>query len=324
MPLAVDFSVARPTRAALAEVHAVGVGRYISYPGGVNKDITAEEVQLYRSWGLDIFIYWEDQVADALGGRAKGREMAHYAAGQVVARGGPDNGGVIYACVDFDASATQMPTVLDWFRGWRDVLPVEQVGVYGGLRAVETVLDAGLAKYACQTRAWSNGIWDTRAVLQQYSWTTLSDGSQVDLLHVLSDDYGQWGAQEEPMPTAEEIAAAVWAAELPNIPADPKQLVPASRYLTTINTSAYQGMLTIQAVKAAVAALANDEAAVSKVVTDKAAVILGALAALPTTHWSDEEKAELGDYVASRVSNLDAAAVVAALGTTLVAGGDRA
>ncbi len=194
-PVAIDYSTSRPTRAALQQVSAVAVGRYVSYPGGVNKDITRAEADQLRSWGLGIFVYWENAAADALGGRADGQNMAAAARNMVRGAGGPADGGLIYFCVDFNVTPAQMPTVLDWFRGIRSVLPVSQVGVYGGYYPVAAVLDAGLADQACQTRAWSGGLWDGRAALQQYSWTTLADGSQVDLLRIMQPDFGQWDGQ---------------------------------------------------------------------------------------------------------------------------------
>jgi len=279
-PVAIDYSTSRPTRAALQQVSAVAVGRYVSYPGGVNKDITRAEADQLRSWGLGIFVYWENAAADALGGRADGQNMAAAARNMVRDAGGPADGGLIYFCVDFNVTPAQMPTVLDWFRGIRSVLPVSQVGVYGGYYPVAAVLDAGLADQACQTRAWSGGLWDGRAALQQYSWTTLADGSQVDLLRIMQPDYGQWGAEAD-MPLTDADVQKIIAGFAATRAGVGDQYAGALDHFWDRGAQKLiqQGLARTSDVQAAVAPLLDDEAKLTTVVQDALASVPGGSAA---------------------------------------------
>lgn len=289
--IAVDYSTARPTQAALDAVSAVACGRYVSFAGGVDKDISQAEADQLRSWGRAIFCYWEQDSGDALGTRAQGQNMASYAGDAVANQGGPVDGGVIFASCDTDATFDQAAA---WFEGWADRRPPGLRGAYGGVKVISGLFDRGMIDFACQTRAWSGGVWDSRAQLQQYAWTSLSDGSQVDLLRIMAPNYGQWGATDMPL-TQADIDAVTKAvhADVAAMLADPNH-----QYLPPIHAK-------LNSIARAVSTLSDDERNIIAAVTAGEADVEAAIAKVgasgPVTDWTAAAKAvvaELGTAVA--------------------------
>jgi hypothetical protein len=190
----VDYSTGPPT---LGQLRAAGkrfVVRYVSEPGQA-KNLTRVEADGLQTAGLAIAIVMQRGKTQALAGSTGGVADARSARDQVVKVGGPANGGVIYFAVDFDPTAAQMATVLSYVGTAASVLGKDRTGVYGGLRTVRAVLDAGLCRYAWQTRSWSGGVWEPRAQLQQYAHNLVLGSGLVDLDRATVADYGQWGGQ---------------------------------------------------------------------------------------------------------------------------------
>lgn len=73
----------------------------------------------------------------------------------------------------------------------------------------------------------------------------------------------------------------------------------------------------VAAVKTAIGPLLDDETAIVAAVTDKTSLVLGALAALDTGHWTDAERQEFADWIAGQLAQVDADAILTALGTKL-------
>jgi hypothetical protein len=164
--------------------------RYVSTPGNP-KNITVTEAARLKAAGVNVVIVFENTKGRALSGRIGGQADATLALQQAVAAGMPD-GCPIYFAVDFDATSTQQPAVNAYLNGAVSVLGKSGVGVYGSYRVVKAVLDAGICKWAWQTYAWSSGVWDTRAHIQQYSNGQVLAGHSVDFNHATVSDYGQW------------------------------------------------------------------------------------------------------------------------------------
>lgn len=181
------------------------VGRYLPwdlvYAPRDKRVLTTRECEAMARHGIEIFAWWENSPSHvgykterrALDGYNAGAEDARRAGDMMTHFGQPER--PVYFCVDTDAHYTQ---VTPYFEGVLSVLPLSQVGVYGGYSVVHGLCKARLAQYACQTQAWMYGRgWSPYAQLRQ--WTVSKpgypgyiEGVQCDGLDAMVDDFGQW------------------------------------------------------------------------------------------------------------------------------------
>jgi hypothetical protein len=305
----VDYSYSRPTAAQLKAAGKQFALRYVSSSGHA-KNLTRSEADALKTTGIAIGIVYELTASRALDGRATGRTDAASARAQVAALGGPADGGVIYFAVDFDAQPHQMDAVMAYGTGWADVLGKGRCGPYGSYRVCKAFLDAGFA-YAWQTYAWSGGQWDPRAQLRQYRNNVTLGSGTVDLCRSMADDFGQWDRQEDDL--TEEQARQL------------KAVYDQVTGAVGAGQTSFQG--TVEATLATVQALVNEGRSQSSTLATKLdsmrSALLGAIAALPTAHLSEDERNELAVQIATRVSQagvqLDPVAVLDALALRLAA-----
>lgn len=202
--LGLDYSAGRPGGAA---IRAAGYGFAVRYLdnglGGSRANLTAAEVADLQANGVAVALVWERKLLPpapdrATQGRAAG--AADAAAAKAAAAAVGLAGLPIYFAVDFDipdyAPANPDPLaklgpVGVYFGGVRSVLPIGQVGVYGGYWAVKRVLDAGLASIAWQTVAWSGGNVDPRIALYQRLGTVNVGGVDCDVDEARQPNFGQ-------------------------------------------------------------------------------------------------------------------------------------
>jgi hypothetical protein len=184
---------ASPINAATAKaLHAAGkrfACRYLSTPGNP-KNLEAAEAAALTSAGLETVTVFETTGSRALDGSNAGHADALAASAQAAALGGHNV--PIYFAVDFDAQPNQLPAVVAYIKGAADAIGHDRVGVYGGLAVIRAVATAKACKYMWQTLAWSGGVWDKRAQLQQYQNGQTVAGLSVDLDRATTTDYGQW------------------------------------------------------------------------------------------------------------------------------------
>jgi hypothetical protein len=164
------------------------VCRYVSTPGSW-KNASKSELAACRKAGLAVVLVWETTATAALAGEAAGRADAKSARAAATGLGFPANRPV-YLAVDFDAQPSQMGPVCAYFKGARDA-GAGPMGVYGGLRVVT---QTGM-HYRWQTLAWSGGVWDPKAQIQQYAINGSLAGIGVDYDRATQSDYGQWPAR---------------------------------------------------------------------------------------------------------------------------------
>lgn len=122
------------------------------------------------------------------------------------AAGGPASAPIFFS-IDEDIDLDTWETVaVEWLRGINSVLGTDRTGVYGHARTCAWAIDDGVIGrsttpghwWAWQTRAWSAGVRESRAVLYQRVIVTASDpgfelgGTGVDVNDVLAADFGQW------------------------------------------------------------------------------------------------------------------------------------
>jgi hypothetical protein len=123
------------------------------------------------------------------------------------AAAGGGNSAPIFFSVDDDIDIDAWNSLAaKWFRGINSVLGVDRTGIYGHSRACGWAIEEGVIGssssaghwWAWQTRAWSHGERDPRAVLYQAVVNTPSSpgplvgGIHVDVDEILATDFGQW------------------------------------------------------------------------------------------------------------------------------------
>lgn len=122
------------------------------------------------------------------------------------AAGGPGSAPIFFSVdedIDFD---TWKSVAVEWFRGINSVLGAHRTGIYGHSRACAWAIEDGVIGpsttaghwWAWQTKAWSGGEREPRAVLYQAVVVSGSEpgiamgGTHVDSNDVLAPDFGQW------------------------------------------------------------------------------------------------------------------------------------
>ncbi|MFJ8437682.1 glycoside hydrolase domain-containing protein [Kitasatospora griseola] len=181
----VDYPWSKPPPAALHDAGVAFVMRYLSKDA--SKNLSIDEANSLAAVGIWCGVVWETTAGRALDGRAAGAADAREAVRQAAACGMPD-GRPIYFAVDTD---TTWPRVAPYFQGVCDVLPADQVGVYGGIRIVAAAADSGLARWYWQAEAWSGGRWEPRAHIRQAGGARIG-GVDVDNNTAVTGDFGQW------------------------------------------------------------------------------------------------------------------------------------
>jgi hypothetical protein len=209
----VDYAWEHPGGAALQRAGKRFAARYLS--NDPQKNVSRAEADDLAAHDVSMVVVWESAAKRPLSGRAAGISDAKAAVRQAAAAGMP-KGRPVYFAVDFDATKGQMAAVLAYLDGAASVLSTALTGVYGGIDVVRAALDGGHVRWAWQTRAWSEGHWDPRAHIRQGATQTIG-GVSCDLNTATQPDYGQWmpgqtpqPTQEDSMPTAAEVAKAVW------------------------------------------------------------------------------------------------------------------
>jgi hypothetical protein len=123
------------------------------------------------------------------------------------AAGGPPSAPIFFSVDDDIDLDTWNSVAVQWFRGINSVMGVDRTGIYGHASACAwAIQDAVIGsstsaghRWAWQTRAWSHGERESRAVLYQAVVDTASSpgaelgGTHVDVNDVLATDFGQWG-----------------------------------------------------------------------------------------------------------------------------------
>lgn len=207
-----DYSFARPGGAALAGAGISSVGRYLGDPGD-GRCLTASEYADLTSHGIDVWLIREAGGQEMLGGNAAGVQQAQIAQAAIQRLGLPADSAV-YFTADFAVQPSQYGACDDYLRGAASVLgSVDRVGVYAGVPYLIHVKGWGGAAYWWKPGAssWSAGQ-STPVHLEQLVGSAAGiSGTDANIIH--ESDHGQIGGT---MPTAQEVAEAVWVYALGN------------------------------------------------------------------------------------------------------------
>lgn len=200
-----DYSFSRPSISGLWFAGIQFAGRYFGL-GTDDKLAHPAELAALQAMGISVFNLAEQWPNSALQGFGLGTTHAIKVRDDMAAKGVPDNRPVYFA-VDFDVTAAQWPKVLDYFYGINSILPLDVIGIYGGVRAMQWAARDGAARWFYQTAAWSYGQVADGVHVYQYSNGHTIGGGDVDLDRSLRDDFGQWGGALVPVAAPTPYAA---------------------------------------------------------------------------------------------------------------------
>lgn len=203
----IDYAWSKPSVAAMTSAGVKFIARYLS--NDPSKNLTRAEATAANAADIWCVVVWETTAARALAGRQAGRDDALTAAYQARALGMPDDR-PIYFAVDFDAKPNNYPAIKEYFIGAASAegtLGKDRIGMYAGYGPIKWAFDTGLITWGWQTYAWSGGLWEKRAHIQQYQNGVTLGGKNVDYDRAMYDDYGQWKIGESPVAlTADDVA----------------------------------------------------------------------------------------------------------------------
>ncbi|MBB3115820.1 DUF1906 domain-containing protein [Corynebacterium bovis] len=217
----VDFSSAPVPPALIARDGHLGVVSYVSLSRpGANfgaKPLTRDYASSIHDAGLmvaSVYQYGKPEgtaPSDFTRGRRGGLEDAHTAAQIHADAGGPDTAPIFFA-VDQDVTVDQRESLVrPWLEAVAEVIGLDRTGVYGSASLCAWACDEGLVgrvptdpstatphHWCWQTRAWSHGVVEPRAVLHQNRFGSdtppapVYAGVQTDVSDVLCANWGQW------------------------------------------------------------------------------------------------------------------------------------
>lgn len=198
------------------------VGRYLfssQYPNG--KGISRQEAEFYLNAGLAIFLYYEVNAGDALGGYNAGVANGQNAYALATDLGVPQGTPIICCC---DTSVTDQQAsgvVLQYLEGFTSEILGYNSGIYGGLNVVEACYNAHPGLWRVQAGAWGSQEFSDIDVRQWYiprnidaqndGYVSISNvtidangyaswrGHSVDLISAPSLQY-MWNGQPAPQP----------------------------------------------------------------------------------------------------------------------------
>lgn len=193
----VDFASMPNMTAALAEqMYNDGirfVGRYLystQYPNG--KGISQAEAQMYLDAGIAIFLYYEVNTSDALGGYSRGVTNGQTAYGLAIALGVPQGTPIICCCDTSVTDAEASGVVMDYLDGFKSQLSDYNVGIYGGANVMEASYNHNSADYRVQAGAWGSQEFSPINIRQ---WLISKNGSAqldgyINISNIYIDQYG--------------------------------------------------------------------------------------------------------------------------------------
>jgi hypothetical protein len=179
---------------ALKDAGYVASARYLGkHTIGLENGLSLMEANAIRAAGLHLISIWETKPTRAsYFTREQGLEDARNAVKEAHWLGQP-HWTAIYFTVDFDAQEEDMPRIIEYFQGVQHNLGGYKLGVYGGIRTLQAVLNSSVRPaYWWQTIAWSGGQQFVRADLYQAQVNQLIEGFGVDINEIKVENPGWW------------------------------------------------------------------------------------------------------------------------------------
>lgn len=210
------------------------VGRYLyptHYPNG--KGISAQEAQYYINAGIKIFLYYEINSNDALGGYSRGYANGINCYNEAVSVGVPA-GTQIYCCCDTGVTDAQASgVVMDYLEGFRDAMTGYSVGIYGGLNVMSACYAAFPDLYRVQAGAWGADEFspiNIRQWLLNKNNSAMQDGYiGISNVTIDSNGYAYWnGYNVDLISTDSDVNLWGDSSPTPPTPPPPPPVPPAS------------------------------------------------------------------------------------------------
>lgn len=200
----VDYSFARPDLKMLKDRGVTFIARYLwkeKYDDGVrtNKGLSKSEYDAATSLGIQVAFIYEEDGKELNKGLDAGIRVANEAERFRNAQGLPPK--PIYFNVDYDAQPSEYPAIFAALQGAAQVVGLKRVGLYASYSVIKAAFDAGVISFGMQTYAWSNGMWDSRAQLRQ--WSNDQYGGSVDFQYAMAKEFGQTPVTTNPKPDPE-------------------------------------------------------------------------------------------------------------------------
>jgi hypothetical protein len=199
MTFGLDYSSGRPSHTAMKTAGVTFVCRYIgSQVRKASRDakwLSPSEAASLHLDGFAIVAVFETTAKRAEAGHAAGVTDAHTAIAELAYCGLPADLPVYFA-VDYDDVVG--PNIRGYFDGIKSVLPLSRIGAYGGYKVIHALFEEERITYGWQTYAWSDGKWDSRNHIEQYSNNHTIGSAGVDYDRAMKEKYGQWPATGAP------------------------------------------------------------------------------------------------------------------------------
>lgn len=225
----IDFAVIPMTQSLADDMYNDGirfVGRYL-YPSHSpsGKGITAQEAQYYINAGLKIFLYYEVNSTDALGGYSQGMQNGTACLAEARNVGVPD-GTQIYCCCDTGVTDTQASNVvMDYLEGFRDAFAYQVydpdtqtysteyyylIGIYGGTNVMSACYSNFPDNLRCQAGAWGDREFipiDIRQWYINYNRQSAQNGYiRIENIEIDSSGYAFWRGYAVDICSSDDIA----------------------------------------------------------------------------------------------------------------------
>jgi hypothetical protein len=194
--LALDLAWQHPDYSIVRKLGYKTVIRYVSHDP--SKDLTLQELADIRNNGLDVALVYETFERRPMSGWVGGVNDAQEMRARLTALQLPPLSTAYYA-VDFPPTAGEMPTVLEYARGWAETRGPARAGVYGNVDTIHAIDARGFARYLWQTSGNSRGVIVAGINLYQNRYDVPVAGAQVDINEIYTVDHGQiiWPKRED-------------------------------------------------------------------------------------------------------------------------------
>lgn len=192
MEYILDYSGGPPSAKSIKAAGYNGVIRYVGFDSVVRpKCISKTEYNDHLAHGISVALVYENRAGDSAGGRAAGVIAAKLARQWATNIGFPSNRPIYFAIDTDEVTGLDFERVKEYFMGITDILPPQQVGVYGENDVIEYIARTGLSKWFWQTMAWSHHVVNPRDHLLQILGQVTIDGVICDRNEIHQKDYGQ-------------------------------------------------------------------------------------------------------------------------------------
>lgn len=168
------------------------VARYL--PTSAWKGLTADEANAIKQAGLKLVsVFEKGATKSSYFTKSQGvsdAQEAHRLAKSI----GQPSGSAIYFTVDYDAQPADMPAIIEYLNGIKQLLTDYKIGLYGSYNVMQAV--RGHVDYYWQTYAWSRGKIADFIHMRQYQNGVTVAGVQLDKDEIKQAP-GEWGSNRE-------------------------------------------------------------------------------------------------------------------------------